>query len=531
MSGILGLVETELLFANSGAEQNEIFRILQALVGIGSLRVVSRICRSPCYEQLHQMYGIQPPESVEARDFWLNQPSWTVMGCLGMTQEDTSYHKINQGSGPQLRILWSLDKLLEAKEWWADTEHALGRTGLSRSKSDHLSAPSATTPDGVPRSGSVASRRTSRQAQGDTPNLYLSRRGSAISEGTTDKWFLDRWQCEVLAVAAKHQLSILDASEVLTVAYFGRETPPQWHLVLGAACSFLSAGTFAMAHLTDWSWTIQFVALSCVGYFANRTACLRAWKFAPAKCMKRTNEVLTPTKSMEEEVPILEDDWPDPGERPNKVFVQIAVQASGFCSLKGIVSLSQKCIDEARTAAQQQQCRWKSSRDTVAYTKPYDDPSSQRYTWLSYEIQTSWFGLVTSVEPDNLALRSTSVIIIIINGVVLLIMGFGGTIKEGWNAIVLGVYLFGVVVAVLFRGRSTKWTMPEFAEVDLTKGSLTPAIKHRLLKLKNTKYPVDDGKITPSDPLYSSSIPRSKLFFRLDRASSMEKGQASVNSG
>ena len=74
--------------------------MLQSLVGIGCLRVFSRICKAPCWEFLHTLYGIKQSEGVVARKFWLRQPSWTEMGGLGLSQEDTSYHRINQGSGP-----------------------------------------------------------------------------------------------------------------------------------------------------------------------------------------------------------------------------------------------------------------------------------------------------------------------------------------------------------------------------------------------------------------------------------------------
>lgn len=125
MSGILGLVETDILYAEPGTEQAEVWRVLQALVGIGCLRVVARICRAPCWEFLHAMHGIPPPEGVEAREFWLRQASWTEISALGLSQEDTSYHRINQGSRPQLRILWTKAQLEHERTWWHDEGHAL----------------------------------------------------------------------------------------------------------------------------------------------------------------------------------------------------------------------------------------------------------------------------------------------------------------------------------------------------------------------------------------------------------------------
>jgi hypothetical protein len=278
MSGILGLVDTDILYAEPGTEQPEIWRILQAMVGIGCLRVVSRICKAPCWEILHQIYGIQPPESVEAREFWLRQPSWTEMSRLGMTQEDTSYHRINQGSGPQLRLLWTAREVQDEHDWWNQKGTSLSHRDPSPGsapntpylKRDSLAVISPETTRGG-RSTSMSGRSMDRDAlrKGETPWIYVSRRGSSVSEGTTDKWFMDRWQCEVLAVASIHELTIAQASEVLTVTYFGHQTGLVWHGGSGLACLALSAGTFVAAEYTDWAWMSQFAALSCLGYFAN----------------------------------------------------------------------------------------------------------------------------------------------------------------------------------------------------------------------------------------------------------------------
>jgi len=87
---------------------------------------------------------------------------------------------------------------------------------------------------------------------------------------------MDRWQCEVLAVASEHRLSVKQASQVLTVAYFGHKAARGWHILHGVVCCLLTGATFAVSMLTHWSWVTQLAALSCLGYFTTRTACLRA---------------------------------------------------------------------------------------------------------------------------------------------------------------------------------------------------------------------------------------------------------------
>ena len=185
MSGILGLVETDILFAEPGTQQTKIYRILQSLVGIGCLWVLSRICKAPCWEFSHTMYGIKQPQGVEAREFWLRQESWTEMSALGLSQEDTSYHRINQGSGPQIKILWTYEHLQHERDWWTGEDGDQLRPGdgsatirgRRRSSSTQIVN---TVPNGgrvVPWSKSPAnSAIVNRDAfsHGKTPNIYTS---------------------------------------------------------------------------------------------------------------------------------------------------------------------------------------------------------------------------------------------------------------------------------------------------------------------------------------------------------------------
>lgn len=495
MSGILGLVETDILFAEPGTEQYEIWRILQSLVGIGCLRVLSRICKAPCWEFLHTMYGIKQPEGVEAREFWLRQPSWTEMGALGLSQEDTSYHRINQGSGPQIKVLWTFAQLEHERDWWSEEDGDQLRPGDDaatirerRRSSAQLSNLSL---GPIPRSKSPSGGAANRDAlsRGKTPKIYKTRRGNCVSEGTTDKWFMDRWQCEVLAVAAAHRLSVGQASQMLTMAYFGHEAARGWHILLGIACFVLTGGTFAAAMLTSWSWIGQLAALSCLGYFTTRTACLREWKFDP-------------NRALCDETPKLHQDWPtaDTGA----VYMRVGVQSSGFCHLRGVLSFSAEQVGAARVVAQTQRGRWRTNRSQIPSVAPYENHAAHdaksHAGWLSYEIQSSWYGLVATVESDNVALRSGSVVAVLVNGFVLLILGFGASTEDSWNSAILGIYVAGILVAIASRGRMSQWTMPEFQVVDLTTLTLPSSVHNRLAKWRDfhliarTDEVVADGK-------------------------------------
>jgi hypothetical protein len=489
MSGILGLVETDILFAEPGTQQTEIYRILQSLVGIGCLRVLSRICVAPCWEFLHTMYGIKQPEGVEAREFWLRQESWTEMSALGLSQEDTSYHRINQGSGPQIKILWTFEQLENERDWWTGDEGDQLRPGddaarireRRRSSSTHVTAALSNGGRAGPRSKSPAnSSVVNRDAlsRGKTPNIYKTRHGNSVSEGTTDKWFMDRWQCEVLAVAAVHRLPVKQASHVLTVAYFGHKAARRWHILHGIVCCLLTGANLAAAMLTHWSWATQLAALSCLGYFTTRTACLRAWRFVPNVALR-------------DEVPELLGDWP--AADTGSVYLRVGVQSSSFCHLRGIFALSGERVEEARGIVQMtKRGRWRTNRSRIPYVTPYENHATHAAkgdtAWLSYEVQSSWYGLVATVESDNVALRSASVVAVLLNGFVLLLLGFGASTPAGWNSTILGIYVAGIAIAIASRSRRSQWTMPEFQVVDLTTKMLPKSVYDRLAKRKDLHF-------------------------------------------
>lgn len=471
VSGILGLVETDILFAEPGTEQIEIYRILQSLVGIGCLRVLSRICKAPCWEFLHTMYGIKQPEGVEAREFWLRQESWTEISALGLSQEDTSYHRINQGSGPQIKILWTYRQLELERDWWAED------SGDQPRPSDDIATIHDRRRSSAQQVPNVSNINRDVLSRGRTPKIYKTRRGNCVSEGTTDKWFMDRWQCEVLATASVHGISIKHASQVLTVAYFGHEAARGWHTFHGILCFLLTGANFAAAMLTNWSWTTQLAALSCLGYFTARTACLRAWKFDP-------------NSALGDEVPELLQEWP--AANTGSVFMRVGVQSSGFCHLRGVFSFPRERVEAAREIAQTtKRGRWRTNRSRIPYVTPYRNNATNAVhdksdtTWLSYEVQSSWYGLVATVEADNVALRSVSVISVLVNGLALLLLGFGASTPPGWNSIILAIYIAGIVIAIASRGRRSQWTMPEFQVVDLTTKTLPPSVYNRLAKRKD----------------------------------------------
>ncbi len=503
MSGVLGLVETDILFAEPGTEQYELYRILQSLVGIGCLRVLSRICKAPCWEFLHTMYGIKQPEGVEAREFWLRQESWTEMSALGLSQEDTSYHRINQGSGPQIKVLWTHSQLQHEREWWLEEEDGYLRPGDDettirdrRRSSAQVTNPGADARSKSPSNSGVVNRDA--LSHGKTPNIYKSRRGNCVSEGTTDKWFMDRWQCEVLAVAAVHGLTVKEASEILTIAYFGHGAVPPLHILHGIVCCLLTAGTFIAAMLTNWSWVLQLASLTCLGYFTTRTACLRAWKFDP-------------NTALAEEVPEMLPDWP--AANTGSVHIRVGVQSSGFCHLRGLFSVPRERIEAAREESQTKRGRWQTNRSQIPYVQPYENHATHgaksEAGWLSYEIQSSWYGLLATVEADNVALRSASVVTVLANGLILLLLGFGASIPPGWNWGILGIYIAAIVIAIGSRRRRMQWTMPEFQVVDLTSKTVPPSVYKRLANRKELQLMGQTQKTAEAQD-----------------ASSMEKGQS-----
>jgi len=76
------------------------------------------------------------------------------------------------------------------------------------------------------------------------------------------------------------------------------------------------------------------------------------------------------------------------------------------------------------------------------------------------------------LESDNVALRSASVVAVLLNGFTLLSLGFGASTPTGWNSIILGIYVVGIMIAIASRSRRSQRTMPEFQVVDLTSKKL-----------------------------------------------------------
>lgn len=303
----------------------------------------------------------------------------------------------------------------------------------------------------------MSSRSAEAEKGGLTPNVYISREGSHVAERTTDKWWKDRWQCELLAVCGIHSLSVQEGCQMLTAAYFGVKPNAIFHSLLAVSCFCLKCGTFTAAMLTEWSWALQLFSLSFLVYFVNRTACLRSWAFEP-------------NSALADVLPELLYDW---STQDDKVIVWIATQSSSVCHLRALFSFNREDLERAMEVVKTMKGRYHSFRkDIKTNEEPYKPSESnkggQKLHWLSYEAQSSFYGLVGSVVPENITFRTISVLSALINGVVLLVLGFGATVEPGWNRIVLVVYLVGIICAITGRSRGARWTMPEFEVVDLT---------------------------------------------------------------
>ncbi|KIM21930.1 hypothetical protein M408DRAFT_299288 [Serendipita vermifera MAFF 305830] len=451
MSGVLGLLDTDILFAESGTSQPEIWRIVQGTLGIGTLRVLSKICKMPCFEQLHRVHGIKPPESVEAREFWLRQEAWTEIQALNMGQEDTSYHRINQGSGPQGKLLWGGKEMEIEKERWGTTK-SIAVGGLN---------------------------------------------GEEISQGTTDKWWMDRWQIEALAVASGQGLDLEDACNLLTTAYFGASDGNRHQIISGQLAIVFTIGTFLAAWYTNWSWVPQFFALSSLGYFVNWTASLRGWRFAPS-----------PVTDVRKFKPKILDAWPSSKEEAGEAVIRIAVQSSGTGHLKGLLPVPKRVMDAAKIAAAAREGRYKIDRKFNSKdVAPYGDVKRMDRNWISFESQSSYYGLLVSVEPDNVARRSIGVLWAIVNGLGLLILGFGGSIPDDWGLWILLIYIGGILIAIAGRGRGCVWTLPEFTKVDFTGEEIIipPSLVSRVLDLELEK-PLKIAGVSLSDMIFLFKI-------------------------
>ncbi|KIM21923.1 hypothetical protein M408DRAFT_333180 [Serendipita vermifera MAFF 305830] len=461
MSGILGLLDTDILFAESGTSQPEHWRVIQGTLGIGALRVLSRISKMPCFEALHQIHGIKPPESVEAREFWLRQEAWTELQGLDMGQEDTSYHRINQGSGPQGKLLWNWEEIeTEKNRWEAQKKNGLGE-GVQTSA--------------IQSQGSNAKR--SRDWGGATTSIPVGvRKGEEISQGTTDKWWMDRWQIEAIAVASEQNLTLEDACSLLTTAYFGKAAGHLPQIISGALCVLSTTTTVVAAWYTNWGWVSQFFALSSLGYFVNWTASIRGWKFVPA-----------PSPAVRSFRPRILKFWPTRDEIADNSAIRIAVQSSGTAHLKGLILLPKYVLDEAKDMAATRRGRYKINRKFNSNdTAPYADTKRRDWNWISFESQSSYYGLLVSVEPDNVTCRSLGVIWAMVNGLCLLILGFGSSIPDDWSGYILLIYVCAIALAIFGRCRGCVWTLPEFTKVDFTveNAIVPPTMRPRVIGLE-----------------------------------------------
>ncbi|KIM21932.1 hypothetical protein M408DRAFT_29176 [Serendipita vermifera MAFF 305830] len=126
-------------------------------------------------------------------------------------------------------------------------------------------------------------------------------------------------------------------------------------------------------------------------------------------------------------------------------------------------------MDAAKKAAEARQGRYKiDGKVTSKGAMPYANTGRMDRDWISFESQSTYYGLLVSVEPDNVARRSLGVIWAMVNGLGLLILGFGGSIPDDWSAYILTIYISGILIAISGRGRRCVWTLPEFSIVDFT---------------------------------------------------------------
>ena len=433
MSGILGILETNILFVDPGTSQPEFWRLAQGTLGMGSLRVLSKICEAPCWETLHLVHGVKPPEAVQANEFWRNQEAWTELSALDMGSEDTSFHRINQGSGPQGRLLWDWDEIETERRLWGG-------------EGDITDSPTFTS----------GSRQQNVAWAGVNTRLSVAGGGTEISEGTTDKWWMDRWQIEALGVAGAQDLTLEEACDLLTTAYFGRLTGRDQQVLAGIMCLLLTVGTAVTAWYSNWSWVTQFFALSCLGYFVNWTASLRAWKFTPANAARHFK-------------PKIRKSWPTKTEVDGGGAIRLAVQSSGIGHLRDLILIPKDVLAAAKQEAQKKEGRYKTSRERNVMIVPYSDARTIEHNhWISFDTQGSFYGLLVSIETDNVMQRSLGILWTIIDGISLLILGFGASIPKSWSGYILLCYVAGIALALFSRRRSATWTMPEFAKVDFT---------------------------------------------------------------
>ncbi|KAJ3123568.1 hypothetical protein HK098_001823 [Nowakowskiella sp. JEL0407] len=458
MSGLVGLVDTDALFAEPGTEQRWYWRVAQSFIGLGAIRILARIAKSPCFEVIHQMFGIKPPEAVEAREFWLRQESWTEMERLETSQEDTSYHKINQGAGPQAILIRTQMEAYAERERWATR---------NVKKADGGSAPMTpftpiTTVVARPTINTASSIVRVSEAE--------KKKHTDVTEGTTDKWWMDRWQIEALATSAFNDVTIGISCQTLTATYFGKTIDQVYYVALLVLLIATTIACVVVGLSTDYVFILHIFATTVLGFVVNTVSALRAWRFFPSK-------------SLVDEKPKFAKNIPT--DFTDEYLIRVAVQNSLF-QLIGCFILPAAKIDESIEDAKTKKPRYHvdTSKEVphTVYTAPDDDKQIDRRNemdWISYQVQSTYYGLIVSVEPDNVANRSLGILICVVCGFVLLLVGIGSTSPEGWDVYVLCAYIFLALVAIMSRNRSASWTMPIFAIIDHTTKKAPEQIKVR----------------------------------------------------
>lgn len=492
MSGILGLLDTDLLYLEPGSKQKEIFRFLSAILGVGALRVIFKIARAPCLRFIHEACGQKPPEPFDAAQFWFLQESWTEMKGIGLNEEDTRYFRINMGSGPQAKVLWNEQDFQTERDWWRNPRGLASSQSLQSTSDDSITLVTSTgtaktepvekgkdavtvsitpTASSSPKLEPIEKTITISKDLPfvHAPGIFQSRAGEGLVQGTTIKWWMDRWQSEVLAVASIQGLAMQEACELLSYAYFGSDHGHKRHTLACLAVTAMVATTLATAMLTQWSWIPQFISLSLLGYFINWTASLRSWKWTPNPNLKTYR-------------PRLLNAWPNTSQ--NAVHIRIAVQNARTCHLRALIPLDLPLAEKARRHACNARGRYfRNTRGVPASEKPYNDIHDMKMHWLSYQVEGSYYGLIASVEPDNALRRTLSILFSICVSSVLLVTGFGADVPKTLSPYILGIYALGFITAVSARGKSAKWTLSEYQALDLTTMEVPELVRERICQL------------------------------------------------
>ena len=504
MSGILGLLDTDLLYLEPGSKQKEIFRFLSAILGVGALRVIFKIARAPCLRIIHEACGQKPPEPIDAAQFWLLQESWSEMKGIGLNEEDTRYYRINMGSGPQGKVLWNEQDFQAERDWWQNSDGLDSALSPQSPSADSITPIASVDPakaaslekDKTIVTVSIAPTASSSPKLEPVektitkskvlpfvhaPGIFQSRAGEGLVQGTTIKWWMDRWQSEVLAVASIQGLALQEACELLSYSYFGSDHGQKRHTLACLAVVAMTATTFATAMLTQWSWIPQFISLSLLGYFINWTASLRSWKWTPNPHLKTYR-------------PRLLNSWPTTSQ--DAIHIRIAVQNARTCHLRALIPLDKTLADNARRHACNMRGRYfRNARGVPAAEKPYNDAHDMKMHWLSYQVEGSYYGLIASVEPDNALRRTLAILFSICVSSVLLVTGFGADVPKELSPYILGIYALGFITAVSARGKSAKWTLSEYQALDLTTMEVPELVRERICQLPFVGQLLGAGKV------------------------------------